>query len=116
MWRFWVKLPNWGEMAIFDRSWYGRVLVERVEGLIDERRWRQAYRNIVSFERGLADDRYRIVKFFLHVPKEEQKQRFEKLESDPQTAWQVEPEDWEHHAHYADYLAATEDMLERTES
>ena len=116
MWRFWVKVPNWGEMAIFDRSWYGRVLVERVEGLIEERQWRKAYGDIVSFERGLADDRYLVVKFFLHISKEQQAERFKTLESDPTTAWHVEPEDWEHHAKYDDYLVATEEMLERTES
>ena len=116
MWRFWVKLPNWGEMAIFDRSWYGRVLVERVEGLIEERRWREAYGDIVSFERALADDRYLVVKFFLHISREEQEERFKKLESDPATSWHVEEEDWEHHRKYGDYLRAIEEMLERTES
>jgi polyphosphate kinase 2 (PPK2 family) len=116
MWRFWVKVPNWGEIAIFDRSWYGRVLVERVEGLIEEREWRKAYGDIVSFERALADDRYLIVKFFLHISKGQQKERFRKLESDPATAWHVEPEDWEHHERYDEYLVVTEKMLERTES
>ena len=116
MWRFWVKVPNWGQMAIFDRSWYGRVLVERVEGLIAKQDWRKAYNDIVSFERGLADDRYLIVKFFLHISKGQQKERFKLLESDPTTAWHVEPEDWEHHAKYDEYLVAVEEMLERTES
>lgn len=116
MWRFWFKLPNWGEIAIFDRSWYGRVLVERVEKLVDRRRWRRGYGDIVSFERGLADDRYLIVKFFLHISKKEQKARFEKLESDPSTSWHVEEEDWDHHAKYDQYLLAVEEMLERTES
>jgi polyphosphate kinase 2 (PPK2 family) len=116
MWRFWNKIPNWGEVAIFDRSWYGRVLVERVEGLIEQKRWSQAYNDIVSFERALADDRYVVVKFFLHIDKKEQKERFKKLESDSSTAWHVEPEDWEHHKKYDEYLVATEEMLERTES
>lgn len=116
MWRFWFKLPNWGEMAIFDRSWYGRVLVERIDGLVEERDWRKAYNDIVSFERGLADDRYLVVKFFLHISKEQQKERFETLESDSATGWQVEPEDWQRHKKYDDYLVATEEMLERTEN
>ncbi len=116
MWRFWVNVPNWGEMAIFDRSWYGRVLVERVEGLISKRERREAYNDIVSFERALADDRYLVVKFFLHISKEQQKERFESLESDSTTSWQVDPEDWEHHKKYDEYLVATEEMLERTES
>lgn len=116
LWRFWVKLPNWGEIAIFDRSWYGRVLVERVEKLVPKRRWRKGHRDIVAFERALAADRYTIVKYFLHISKEEQRQRLEALESDPATAWHVEPEDWEHHAKYEEYSVAVEEMLERTET
>lgn len=116
MWRYWVAVPNWGEIAIFDRSWYGRVLVERVEGLVDKRQWRQAYSDIVAFERALVDDRYLVVKFFLHISKKVQRQRFKKLESDPVTSWQVEAEDWRHHEAYDDYLLAVEEMLERTES
>ena len=116
MWRFWVKVPSWGEIAIFDRSWYGRVLVERVEGLVEERRWRRGYRDIISFERALANDRYLIVKFFLHISKQQQKSRFEKLEGDPSTSWHVEPEDWEHHRKYDEYRVAVEEMLARTET
>lgn len=114
--RYWIKLPNWGEMAIFDRSWYGRVLVQRVEGLVAEDQWRRSYRDIVSFERTLADDRYLVVKFFLHISKEEQKARFESLSADPRTAWQVEAEDWKHHDEYEAYLLAVEEVLERTET
>lgn len=116
MWRFWVKLPNWGEMAIFDRSWYGRVLVERVEELANESDVQKGFGDIVSFERALADDRYLIVKFFLHISKDEQRRRFEKLEADPRRSWHVEPEDWEHHEKYDQYHLAVEEMLERTES
>jgi len=116
MWRFWSKVPNWGEMAIFDRSWYGRVLVERVEKLVGKKQWRDAYADIVSFERSLANDRYLIVKFFLHISKKEQKKRLLKLESDPSTSWQVDAEDWEHHRKYKKYRVAVEEMLERTES
>ncbi len=116
MWRFWVKMPNWGEMSIFDRSWYGRVLVERVEEQTDERSWREAYGDIVSFERALADDHYVIAKFFFHIARDEQRKRFEELESDPTTSWQVEKEDWEHYEKYDDYLIAVEEMLQRTES
>jgi polyphosphate kinase 2 (PPK2 family) len=116
LWRYWIRVPNWGEMAIFDRSWYGRVLVQRVEGLITEEQWRRGYRDIVFFERTLADDRYLIIKFFLHIAKTEQKRRFEQLSADPMTAWQVEPEDWKHHEEYDDYLLAVEEVLERTET
>lgn len=116
LWRYWLKVPNWGEIAIFDRSWYGRVLVQRVEGLVTERQWRRGYRDIVSFERTLADDRYLIVKFFLHISKEEQEARYEALSADPRTAWQVEPEDWKHHEEYDEYFLAVEEVLERTET
>jgi polyphosphate kinase 2 (PPK2 family) len=116
LWRFWQKLPARGEWAIFDRSWYGRVLVERVENLIPENEWRRAYRDILDFERTMADDGHLIIKFFLHIGKGEQKRRFEKLSKDPLTAWHVAPEDWEHHRHWDDWLLAYEEMLERTDS
>jgi polyphosphate kinase 2 (PPK2 family) len=112
LWRFWLKIPGQGEWAIFDRSWYGRTLVERVEGLIPERDWRRGYRDIVDFERTLADDGYLIIKFFLHISQEEQKRRFEKLSEDPLTAWQVESEDWEHHRNYDEWLLAYEETLD----
>ena len=83
LWRFWLKLPNRGEIAIFDRSWYGRVLVERVEKLIPEQEWQKGYRDIVDFEQMLAEDGHLIVKFWLHVSKVEQRRRFRALEKDP---------------------------------
>jgi polyphosphate kinase 2 (PPK2 family) len=116
LWRFWLKLPARGEWAIFDRSWYGRVMVERVEELVPESEWRRAYRDIVDFERTLADDGYVIIKFFMHISKQEQKNRFEKLSKDPLEAWHVTPEDWEHHRRYDDWLLAYEEAFERTES
>ncbi|HUV25822.1 MAG TPA: hypothetical protein VMW34_00525 [Anaerolineales bacterium] len=116
LWRFWVKIPGKGEWAIFDRSWYGRTLVERVEGLISESSWRRAYRDIVNFERTLADEGYLIIKFFLHISREEQKRRFDKLIADPLTAWQVLSEDWEHHKQYDDWRLAYEETFERTET
>ena len=116
LWRFWLKLPNYGEMAIFDRSWYGRVLVERVEGLTSERDWRKAYRDIVDFEQTLSDDGYVMVKFWLHIDKKEQRRRFKLLEKDVLKSWQVTDEDWEHHRKYDEYLLTVEEMLERTET
>jgi polyphosphate kinase 2 (PPK2 family) len=116
LWRFWLKLPGYGEVAIFDRSWYGRVLVERVEKLAPEKAWRSAYRDIVNFERTLADDGYVIVKFWLHISKPAQRRRFEKLARDPLEAWRVQPEDWEHYHKYGAYLIAVEEMLERTDT
>jgi polyphosphate kinase 2 (PPK2 family) len=116
LWRFWLKLPNYGEMAIFDRSWYGRVLVERVEGFTAEREWRKAYRDVVDFEHTLADDGYVVCKFFLHISSKEQARRFKLLEKDPLESWHVQPEDWEHHRKYDEYALAVEEMLERTDT
>ena len=116
MWRFWVKIPSWGHMAIFDHCWYGRVLRERVEGLVEERQWREAYGDIVSFERALVDDRYQVVKFFLHISKKEQKERLNRLKGDPTTSWRVRERDWRQLEDYDGYVQAYEEMLERTES
>lgn len=116
LWRFWLRLPNYGEMAIFDRSWYGRVLVERVEDLTPQSAWRKAYRDISDFERAISDDGYVLIKFFMHISKEEQARRFKKLENDPLKHWLVQAEDWEHHRKYDEYVVAIEEMLERTDS
>ncbi|MDH3587891.1 MAG: hypothetical protein OEQ74_00670 [Gammaproteobacteria bacterium] len=116
LWRFWQRIPNYGEIAIFDGSWYRRVLVERVEGNVDEKGWRQAYRDIDDFERVLADDGYKICKFLLHTSKKEQKKRFRKLESDALTAWHMHPEDWRQNERYEEYVEVIEEMLELTES
>lgn len=116
MWRFWAHLPSWGKIGIFDRSWYGRVVVERVEGRTTPEQCERAYATVRGFERMLADDRYEIVKLFLHISKKEQRQRLERLQADPLTAWMVEAEDWQHHEQYEEYLTAVELMLERTET
>ena len=116
LYRFWQRIPNYGHMAIFDRSWYRRVLEERVEKITPKSEWQKAYRDIADFERTLADDGYAIVKLFFHISKKEQKQRFKKLESHPLTRWQVQQADWKRHKEYDKYLVAVEEMLERTES
>lgn len=116
LWRFWLKLPARGEWAIFDRSWYGRVMVERLEGLIPESEWRRAYREIVEFEHTVADDGTLIIKFFLHISKREQKRRFEKLSRDPLDAWHITPEDWEHHNRYDEWYRVYEEAFERTDT
>jgi len=116
LWRFWLKVPNRGEMVIFDHSWYGRVLEERVEKMIPEKEWRAAYRDIEEFERMLADDGVVIIKFFLHIDKKTQKKRFEALEADPLESWRVTDEDWARHKKYDEYLVAIEEMLELTDS
>lgn len=116
LWRFWLKVPNRGEMAIFDHSWYGRVLEDRVENIVPEKAWRDAYRDIVEFERMLADDGAAILKFFLHISKKEQKERFEAIENEPLEAWRVTEGDWARHKKYAQYQTAIEEMMELTES
>lgn len=115
LWRFWLKVPNRGEMVILDGSWYGRVLDERVSGL-PEQIWRQAYRDILEFERMLADDGTVILKFFLHISKKEQKKRFRALEQDPLKSWRISASDWVRHERYEELLVATEEMLELSES
>ena len=114
LWRFWMNIPRYGQIAIFDRSWYGRVLVERVEGLTPMPEWIAAYEEINQFERTLADDGTIFIKFWLHISKEEQLRRFMELSMQPETAWQVAAEDWEHHRKYDEYLAAVRDMLAST--
>lgn len=116
LWRYWLKIPGRGEWAIFDRSWYGRVLVEWKENLIGGRDRRRAFRDIVDFEHTLADDGYLFIKFFLHISKSEQKKRFDALMSDPLTAWKVEEEDWERYKDYEEWTRAYEEMFERTDT
>jgi len=116
LWRFWTRVPNRGEMVIFDHSWYGRVMEERVDRSVPEKSWRQSYRDIVEFERMLADDGTAIIKFFLHISKKEQAKRFELIQSDPLEAWRITPADWERHKKYNQYFEAYEEMLELTDS
>lgn len=116
LWRFWLKVPNRGEMVLFDGSWYGRVLEERVEKTAPEKAVRAKYRDIVEFERMLADDGTIILKFLMHISRKEQARRFKALEADPLEAWRVTAPDWARHSKYDEYLAAMEEMLELTES
>ena len=115
LWRFWPALPGWGGMAVLDRSWYGRVLVERVEGFATEEQWRRAYREIVDFERTLADEGMIIVKFWLHLSHAEQLRRFKARERDPLKAWKLTAEDWRNREKRRHYEAAVEEMLDRTD-
>jgi polyphosphate:AMP phosphotransferase len=101
-------------MAVFDRSWYGRVLVERVEKLIKPEQWRSAYNEIAQFERMLTDDGMVVVKFWLHISEKEQKRRFKEIEKSKYDSWRVTKEDWEHHKQYGAYAQAAEEMVART--
>ena len=115
LWRFWPKLPGWGGMAVLDRSWYGRVLVERVEGFASEEAWQRAYSEIVDFETTLAAEGMILIKFWMHVSPEEQLRRFEKRRDDPYKTWKLTDEDWRNREKRDAYEAAVEEMLARTE-
>jgi AMP-polyphosphate phosphotransferase len=114
LWRFWNKLPPYGQIAIFDRSWYGRVLVERVEGLATPVEWKRAYREINEFERLLAEDGTLIVKVYFHITKDEQLERFKRREADPLKHWKITEEDWRNRRKWAEHNEAAEDMFEQT--
>jgi AMP-polyphosphate phosphotransferase len=113
--RFVPKLPGWGGMAVLDRSWYGRVLVERVEGFAEESEWKRAYEEIVAFEEGLAREGMALVKFWMHISHEEQLKRFERREKIPLKAWKLTDEDWRNREKRPAYEAAVEEMLDRTD-
>ncbi|HEX6117564.1 MAG TPA: UDP-galactose-lipid carrier transferase [Solirubrobacterales bacterium] len=115
LWRFWPKLPGWGGMAVFDRSWYGRVLVERVEGLAEREQWMRAYDEINNFERSLADEGMILVKFWLHISSEEQLRRFEAREKNQLKSWKLTDEDWRNRKRRKKYAEAVEDMVARTD-
>jgi polyphosphate kinase 2 (PPK2 family) len=114
--RFWPALPGEGGMTILDRSWYGRVLVERVEGLATEPEWRRAYGEIVELERSLVASGMVLLKFFMHISDEEQLERFEKRRDDPVKAWKLTDEDWENREKRPEYLEAFEEMFDQTDT
>jgi polyphosphate kinase 2 (PPK2 family) len=113
--RFWPALPGWGGMAVLDRSWYGRVLVERVEGFADKSAWKRAYEEIRDFERMLTEEGTVLVKFWLHVSSREQLKRFEARADDPLKSWKLTDEDWRNRKKRRAYVRAVEDMLEETD-
>lgn len=112
--RFWERLPPNGAISVFDRSWYGRVLVERVEGFAAQPEWSRAFDEINDFERLLTDDSMRIVKFFLHITPDEQLKRFEARLRDPMKRWKLSYEDFRNRRKWDEYEDATNEMLERT--
>jgi AMP-polyphosphate phosphotransferase len=114
LWRFWPPLPGWGGMTIFDRSWYGRVLVERVESLATEVQWRRAYQEINDFEHTLAEEGMIVIKLWMHMSHEEQLRRFERRRDDPLKSWKLTPEDWRNREKRGEYGAAVSDMLRLT--
>ncbi|WP_207460297.1 polyphosphate kinase [Azospirillum sp. SYSU D00513] len=114
LYRFWTRLPAPGTLAIFDRSWYGRVLVERVEGFASKEQWRRAYDEINQFEKMLTDDGVRIVKLFLHITPEEQLERFRERLTNPYKRWKLTEEDLRNRSRWDEYVAAVEDMFDHT--
>ncbi len=115
LWRFQSYIPGTGGMTVYDRSWYGRLLVERVEGLIDKATAKRSGEEIVQFEQLLVDNNVTLVKFWLHISDEEQLKRFKDRESDPLKQWKLTPEDWRNREKRAAYLDALEDMVEMTD-
>ena len=114
LYRFWRRLPERGQIAIFDRSWYGRVLVERVEGFATEAAWQRAFKEINSFERQLRDFGMILAKFWLHVSEEEQLRRFEERKATGYKAWKLTEEDWRNRSKWSAYEHAVEEMLVKT--
>lgn len=116
LYRFWRRLPFPGTMAIFDRSWYGRVLVERVEKLTEKDRWKQAYEEISQFESMLINDGIDLIKIFLAIDREEQLRRFEDRLSDPYKQWKLTKDDVEARSEWKHYVKAADDMFDKTDT
>jgi AMP-polyphosphate phosphotransferase len=114
--RFWTRMPSSGQLAIFDRSWYGRVLVERVEGFAKPEAWKRAYDEINNFEQQLTDEGFRVIKLFLSVSKNEQLKRFEDRLRDPLKRWKLSYEDFRNRDKWKAYVDAIDEMFDRTSS
>jgi polyphosphate kinase 2 (PPK2 family) len=114
LWRFWRHLSRAGRVTLFDRSWYGRVLVERVEGFAGETEWRRAYSEINDFEAQLIEHGIVLMKYWVHISKEEQLRRFQDREQTPHKRWKLTVDDWRNREKWNDYLLAVNDMVEHT--
>jgi len=114
LYRFWRRLPEFGQIAIFDRTWYGRVLVERVEGFASEAEWKRGYKEINSFERQLREFGTILVKFWIHISREEQLRRFEERKAIGYKSWKLTEEDWRNRDKWSAYEEAVEQMLVKT--
>lgn len=112
--RYWRKLPQHGQIGIFDRSWYGRVLVERVEGFVKKSELKRSYEEINDFEKTLTDESYILIKCWLHVSKDEQLNRFLKRKNDPNKKWKLTKDDWRNRENWEKYVEAAEDMFKKT--
>jgi polyphosphate kinase 2 (PPK2 family) len=114
LWRFWRQLTRAGRITIFDRSWYGRVLVERVEGFATEDEWKRAFAEINEFEEQLTDHGILLLKFWEHITKDEQLARFRAREETPHKRWKLTEEDWRNREKWDDYEQAVNDIVEHT--
>ncbi len=114
LWRFWNRLPEQGELAVFDRSWYGRVLVERVEGFAKKAEWHRAYDELNAFERMLTSDGVKLIKFWLQIDKQTQLERFRAREEDPVKQYKIGPDDWHNRKKWKAYSDAAQEMFDRT--
>lgn len=114
LWRFWQRIPKDGHMAIFDRTWYGRVMVERIEGFCTEEEWRRAYREINQMEEDLTSHGVIVLKFWLQIDKDEQERRFRERMDNPQKQWKITDEDWRNREKWDSYVEAVDEMLLKT--
>lgn len=114
LWRFWSRIPKTGHIAVFDRSWYGRVMVERIEGFCREEEWRRAYDEINEFEQELTDSGMVVVKFWVHIDKDTQLVRFKDRENTPEKRWKITEEDWRNREKWDEYETAVNEMLKKT--
>lgn len=114
LWRFWIHMPKDGHIAIFDRTWYGRVMVERIEGFCEEDEWKRAYQEINQMERHIANSGAIVLKFWMHIDKDEQKRRFLERQNTPSKQWKITDEDWRNREKWEQYEEAVNEMLLRT--
>ena len=114
LWRFWVRLPKTGHFAIFDRTWYGRVMVERLEGFCSENDWQRAYNEINEFEKELTDWGAIVIKFWVHIDKDTQLARFTERQNTPEKQWKITDEDWRNREKWDAYEVAVDEMIAKT--
>ena len=114
LWRFWRRMPKAGHVAIFDRSWYGRVMVERVEGFCTEQEWQRAYQEMNEMEEELAASGAVVIKFWMQIDKEEQERRFLARQENPEKSWKLTDEDWRNREKWDQYEAAVNEMIVKT--
>ena len=114
LWRFWTRLPKTGHIAIFDRTWYGRVMVERIEGFCGTNDWQRAYNEINEFEKELVDWGAVVIKFWVQIDKDTQLARFKERENTPEKRWKITDEDWRNREKWEEYESAIDEMMQKT--